>query len=251
MAAHKSRTTDPDEIRHFAKDSAHWWDETGPFAPLHRLNPVRMGFIRDVLAPDAGGSLRPLSGLKILDIGCGGGLVSEPLARMGADVTGLDADDVAIGVARDHADANGLDIRYLNDNAEDLAGREPGAFDCVVALEIVEHVADIDLFIAAIARLCRPGGTVIMSTLNRTPKSFALGIVAAEYILRWVPTGTHDWKKFVKPAELAAAMRRHGLSPERGSGLIFNPLTNSFSLSKRDLDVNYLMVAHKPETKKK
>jgi 2-polyprenyl-6-hydroxyphenyl methylase/3-demethylubiquinone-9 3-methyltransferase len=241
-------TVDPDEISHFAKDSGHWWDENGPFAPLHRLNPVRMKFIRDAVARHYDletGTMSPLKGLKILDIGCGGGLVSEPLARMGATVTGIDADKVAIGVAQKHAKASDLNIDYRVESTDSMKGQ----FDVVLALEIVEHVASVDKFVDEVVGLCKPGGLVILSTLNRTPKSFALGIVAAEYILRWVPTGTHNWKKFVRPSELAGALRRAGALPQDVKGMRLHPLKNEFEIVDNDLDVNYFMTAEKVKSK--
>lgn len=244
MAKSKISTIDPDEISHFAKDSEHWWDENGPFAPLHRLNPVRMKFIRDAVAGHferPADTMLPLKGLKILDIGCGGGLVCEPLARMGATVTGIDADLVAIKAARAHAEAAGVEVNYLNESTDTLKG----TYDVVLALEIVEHVASVDKFVDETVDLCKPGGLVIFSTLNRTPKSFALGIVAAEYILRWVPTGTHSWKKFVRPSELGAALRRAGAKPKDVKGLRLNPFKNEFEISVSDLDVNYFMTAEK------
>lgn len=244
MAKNTRSTVDPDEINHFAKDSRHWWDENGPFAPLHRLNPVRMKFIRDAVASHYGlktETLSPLKGLKILDIGCGGGLVSEPLARMGANVTGIDADKTAIKVASEHAKTSGLKIDYKAESTDSLKGQ----FDAVLALEIVEHVASVDKFVDEVVSLCKPGGLVIFSTLNRTPKSFALGIVAAEYILRWVPTGTHNWKKFVRPSELAAALRHAGAMPVDVKGLRLHPLKNEFEIVENDVDVNYFMVATK------
>lgn len=246
MAKSKQSTIDPDEISHFAKDSSQWWDENGPFAPLHRLNPIRMKFIRDAVTTHyhrETSTLSPLRGLKILDIGCGGGLVSEALARMGASVTGIDADKIAIGAAKEHAKASGLNIDYLVESTDTLKGK----YDVVLALEIVEHVASVDKFVDEVVDLCKPGGLVVFSTLNRTPKSFALGIVAAEYILRWVPTGTHNWKKFVRPAELAGALRRAGALPRQVVGLRLNPFKNEFEIVTDDLDVNYFITAEKGE----
>lgn len=269
---------DPKEIENFAKDSAHWWDDKGPFAPLHRLNPVRLAHIRQQI--DAhygldGKSLKPFTGLSILDAGCGGGLVCEPMARLGGDVTGVDADSNAIRVARDHAQQGGLDIQYIAGTTFDLLTPSPSprtrgpslslkgegrsanslslkgegwgeglAFDVVLALEIAEHVPDLQAFVQSCVDLCKPGGLIIFSTLNRTPKSFALGIVAAEYILRWVPRGTHDWKKFIKPSELARALSQAGATPGDMTGLVYDPLaTQNFRLSASDLSVNYFMSA--------
>lgn len=257
-----SNTVDPKEIQQFSKDSSHWWDENGPFKPLHRLNPVRLGYIKGQICTHFDRdteSLKPFEGLRILDIGCGGGLVCEPLARLGADVTGADADANAIAVAQEHAQSMGLEIEYYCGAAEDLAsppltpplagGETPqesgGKFDVVLALEIIEHVADPAAFVDSIHALVKPGGLAIFSTLNRNPKSFLLGIVAAEYLLRWVPRGTHRWAKFLRPCELAKLARPTGFEPYDITGLVFDPLKNSFALSKADLDVNYLMTFRK------
>lgn len=235
-----SATIDQNEVNHFAKDSAHWWDENGPFKPLHRLNPVRMSFIKDEICAHYDRDtmdLKALNGLDVLDIGCGGGLVSESLARMGANVTGVDADANAISLASLHAADNGLSIDYICGDAAHLEKK----YDAVCALEIIEHVADIQAFIDICVKCLKPDGILIMSTLNRTPKSYALGIFAAENILGWVPRGTHQWKKFVKPSQIAAGVRKHGLAPETINGIIFNPIKNRFELSKSDLDVNYIV----------
>jgi 2-polyprenyl-6-hydroxyphenyl methylase/3-demethylubiquinone-9 3-methyltransferase len=266
-----SISVDQREIQAFSKDSSHWWDETGPFAPLHKLNPVRLSYIkdqicnhfkRDAMALDA------YQGLKVLDIGCGGGLVCEPMARLGAEITGVDADAQAIEVANEHAGQSGLDITYISGAAEDLippppvsSRRKPGSgsdkqpdsgvrrndnngYDVVLALEIIEHVTDPATFVESCAKLVKPGGLLIMSTLNRTPRSYALGIIAAEHILRWVPRGTHSWKKFIKPSELSRFGRAAGLTPHDITGLIYNPL-KGFTLSKTDIAVNYLMTLNK------
>ncbi|MBX2834511.1 MAG: bifunctional 2-polyprenyl-6-hydroxyphenol methylase/3-demethylubiquinol 3-O-methyltransferase UbiG [Micavibrio sp.] len=235
---------DRKEIENFSKDAAKWWDANGPFKPLHRLNPVRLGFIKaqicNIFARDAQ-SMKALEGLKILDIGCGGGLVCEPLARMGAKVTGVDADQIAVETAQNHAAKMGLSIDYKCAAAENLAQQ----FDVVLALEIIEHVDNPAAFVDNVAKLAKPDGLVIFSTLNRNPKSFALGIIAAEYLLRWVPRGTHSWKKFVKPSELTRMARASALSPIEISGLIFDPLKDEFRLSKSDMDVNYLIAFKK------
>lgn len=241
-------TVDPAEIEKFRRMAEEWWDPNGKFRPLHRFNPVRLGFLKDRLCrhfgrdPKAG---RPLAGLRLLDIGSGGGLVAEPLTRLGADVVGIDATARNVEVARVHAVESGLAIDYRHAAAEDLA--EAGeAFDAVLALEIVEHVASLEAFVAASARLVRPGGLMVVATLNRTLKAFALAIVGAEYVLGWLPKGTHDWKKFVRPAELEAAMRAAGLGLKETAGVAFNPILDRWSLGS-DLDVNYLAVATRPD----
>tara|TARA_R110002072_G_scaffold228488_7_gene385772 strand:+ start:421 stop:1155 length:735 start_codon:yes stop_codon:yes gene_type:complete len=236
----KNATIDENEIKHFAKDSDNWWNENGPFKPLHRLNPVRMYYIKQQICTAFNrdfNALDALSGLHILDIGCGGGLVSEALSRMGANVTGIDADIIAITTATEHAQQSSLNINYKCGDAANLEDK----FDVVCALEIIEHVSDVDAFINICQARLKPEGLLIMSTLNRTKKSYALGIIAAEYILGWVPRGTHHWKKFIKPSELVTACRPHNLAPQNITGLIFNPVKNAFELSQKDLDVNYLM----------
>lgn len=241
-------TVDEDEIRRFSKDAADWWDESGPFAPLHRLNPVRLDYIKSSICRHYGRDekdLKALKGLSILDVGCGGGIVSEPLARIGGSVTGIDADGVAIPVARDHAKKSGVKVTYLQTSTENLIQNNRQSFDVVLALEIVEHVSDINTFINDCATLSRPGGLIIFSTLNRTLKSMALGKIAAEYILRWVPAGTHDWKKFVRPSALATALRAAGATPQETMGLVYRPLHNDFTLSRTGLDINYFMTATK------
>jgi 2-polyprenyl-6-hydroxyphenyl methylase/3-demethylubiquinone-9 3-methyltransferase len=238
-----SSTIDAREIGQFDSLGAQWWNEDGPMRPLHRLNPIRMQYIRDAIAGNSPG-LKPLQGLSVADIGCGGGLVAEPLCRMGALVTGVDAGKENIKTAKIHAKAHGLDIEYLATTAEDLAasGRR---FDAVTALEIVEHVANPALFIEACCKLLKKDGVLVLSTLNRTVKSFALGIVAAEYILRWVPAGTHDWRKFMKPSEVARLLEKSGMTVTDVRGLVYSPLTRGFSLSKADVSVNYLLTAVK------
>ncbi len=238
---------DPAEIARFTAMADEWWDPAGKFRPLHQLNPARLRFIRDRLAGHFGRDaldLSPLAGLRVLDIGCGGGLVSEPMARLGATVVGVDASEKNIAVARLHAEQGDLKIDYRVAAAEDLAAAGE-AFDVVLALEIIEHVADIGSFMAACARLTRPGGALVFSTLNRTPQSFLFGIVGAEYLLRWLPRGTHQWNRFVRPSELAAALRPHGINLTALEGLSYQPLSESWRLSK-DLSVNYLAFAVKP-----
>jgi len=238
-------TLNPKEIDHFSKDSKKWWEEGGPFAPLHRLNPVRMRHIRQQVGAHFGlddHSLKPFTDLSILDAGCGGGLVCEPLTRLGGTVTGIDADSNAIAAAKAHAAQSALAIDYRVATTDDTRGQ----YDVVLALEIVEHVADVDLFVSQCVNLCRPGGLVIFSTLNRTAKSFALGIVAAEYILQWVPRGTHNWRKFLRPSELSRLLREKGAAVRDVTGLVFNPFTGEFGLSASDIDINYFIVAEKP-----
>ena len=240
-------TVDAAEIARFSAIADAWWDPNGKFRPLHVFNPVRIKFIRDAILGHfgrQGGDLRPLQGLRLLDIGCGGGLLCEPLVRLGATVTGIDAAERNIEVARLHAAQSGLEIDYRCMTAEALV--EAGeTFDVVLSMEVVEHVADPDLFLACVGRLTRPGGLAVAATLNRTAKSFALAIVGAEYVLRWLPRGTHDWRKFLRPAELARGLRRGGLAVTRTAGVAFNPLQQRWSLSD-DLAVNYMMVATRP-----
>jgi 2-polyprenyl-6-hydroxyphenyl methylase/3-demethylubiquinone-9 3-methyltransferase len=240
-------TVDPAEVERFARIAGEWWDPRGKFAPLHRLNPVRLGFIRDRAAahwqrdPLSG---TPLQGLSLLDIGCGGGLICEPMARLGAEVTGIDAAEGNIAVARRHAAGQQLAIDYRESTAEALAAG--GAqFDIVLALEIIEHVADVDLFLKSCGRLARPGGLVFLSTLNRTAKAWALAIAGAEYVLRWLPRGTHDWRKFLKPSEVVRGLRRAGVEPQEITGVVYSPLSRAWSLNRNDLDVNYMLYGSK------
>lgn len=244
------QTVNQKEIEHFAADSGQWWDESGPFAPLHKLNPVRIMHLRDTITTHydlAVSTDKPLKSLRILDVGCGGGLVCEPLSRLGANVTGIDADKNAIDIAQNHAKASGLKIAYKCSTTTELITQKSHAekYDVVTALEIIEHVDNPDLFVAECFKLCKPGGIVIFSTLNRTPKSFGLGIIAAEYILNWVPKGTHNWKKFVKPAELSQHIRAAHGTPKALKGLIYNVREDKFFLSDTDFDVNYFLTAEK------
>ncbi|MFD2265353.1 bifunctional 2-polyprenyl-6-hydroxyphenol methylase/3-demethylubiquinol 3-O-methyltransferase UbiG [Lacibacterium aquatile] len=238
---------DKGEVDRFAALADSWWNPDGPFRPLHKLSPVRIGFLRRrlvehfKLSPD---SLKPLTGMSLIDIGCGGGLVSEPMARLGATVTGVDAAAEGIEAAKRHAANVGLAIDYRATTAEEILA-EGKRFDIVLALEVIEHVADPAAFVATCASLAKPGGFVAFATLSRTPKSFALGIVAAEYLLRWVPAGTHSWKKFVKPSELAGALRQSGLILDALTGVGYDPVSGDFS-EIADPSVNYLLTAHKP-----
>lgn len=240
-------TVDEAEVARFAALAGEWWDPRGKFAPLHRMNPARLRLICDSICRNFGrdpAGAQPFDGLRIVDLGCGGGLICEPMARLGADVTGIDAGAEAVEIARAHAAQSGLEIDYRHDTAEALAGAGE-AFDIVLNLEVVEHVADVAAFMAAAGALVKPGGLHILATLNRTLRSMALGVVAAEYILRWVPPGTHDWRRFLRPSEVAAHMRAAGLTVERAVGLTYNPLTDSWRESD-DLGVNYTMVAQRP-----
>jgi 2-polyprenyl-6-hydroxyphenyl methylase/3-demethylubiquinone-9 3-methyltransferase len=237
-------TVDPEDIDRFAAQSAGWWDPRGGFRPLHRINPARIDFIRHQLLAhfhrDAR-SLSPFTGLSLADIGCGGGLVAEPMTRLGFSVTGLDADAQAIVTARAHAEASGLAINYRVADIETLAGAG-GRFDVVLALEILEHVADRDAFFAALGALVKPGGAFIGATLNRTARSFALAIVGAEYVLGWLPRGTHEWRRFVRPSEFVLGLRRAGLRATRLAGLGYDWRGGDWSESS-DLSVNYMLVA--------
>ena len=238
------RSVDPDEVARFAALAANWWDPEGTFKPLHKLNPVRIGFIRDHLASHFARdpfTPKPLDGLSILDVGCGGGLVCEPLARLGAAVTGIDASAENTRLATAHAGEGRLDISYQNITAEGLL-EHGSTFDAVLSLEVVEHVADVDGFLAACTGLAKPGGALIFATLNRTMKSFVLGIVGAEYIMRWLPRGTHRWDRFVRPSELGAGLRPAGARVTDVTGVAYDVLTDSWRLS-RDVSVNYMAFA--------
>jgi 2-polyprenyl-6-hydroxyphenyl methylase/3-demethylubiquinone-9 3-methyltransferase len=237
-------TVDHQEIASFTKDAALWWDESGPFKTLHQLNPTRLSFIRhEIIHHFKIPEPATLNGLHVVDIGCGGGLIAEPLARLGAHVTGIDAGEENIQAARRHAHQMTLEISYLTTTAEALAEQQK-RFDVVVSLEIVEHVSDVSRFVQACCQLAQPNGLLIFSTLNRTFKSFALGIVAAEYLLRWVPRGTHSWHKFLKPSELATHLREHGVMLHSLKGMSFNPLTRRWNLDQ-NFEVNYLLSARK------
>lgn len=236
-----------EEVARFTAIAESWWDAKGKFRPLHQINPVRIAYIRDrvcarfdrdPLAP------RPLEGLTLLDIGSGGGLLCEPMCRLGARVTGIDAGERNVAVAKLHAEQSGLDIDYRHASPEALA-QTGETFDVVLNMEVVEHVGDLDVFLAASAALVKPGGATVVTTLNRTLKSLALAKIGAEYILRWLPPGTHDWRKFVKPSELAHLLRAHGLVVDDLSGMAYLPMKDEWVLKPDDLAVNYLAFAHK------
>jgi len=242
----KSATIDPDEVARFAKLADEWWDAKGPFGPLHQISPTRLTYIRDQLCKHFGRdpkALPSLAGLSVLDIGCGGGLVAEPLTRLGADVTGIDPAPETIEAAKTHAKGSGLRIAYRAATAEELAD-EDKTFDAVLLLEVVEHVPDVPVFLARLAPLVKPGGVMILSTLNRTLKAYALAIVGAEFILRWLPVGTHQWERFVRPEELKTALSGAGLELAGTTGMAYNPLADEWSLSG-DTDVNYFATATK------
>jgi 2-polyprenyl-6-hydroxyphenyl methylase/3-demethylubiquinone-9 3-methyltransferase len=235
---------DPVEVAKFSAIAAEWWDPTGKFAPLHKFNPVRLSFIKAEAAGHFGRdmrALRPFEGLSLLDIGCGGGLLSEPMARLGFAVTGADASERNIGTAKAHADQTGLAIDYRATTAEALEA-EGLAFDVVLNMEVVEHVADVTAYLGACARLVKPGGITIVATMNKTLKSLALAKIGAEYVLGWLPRGTHDWNRFIPPAELRTALEDAGLSICKTQGVSFNPLAWDWHLSS-DVDVNYMVVA--------
>lgn len=239
---------DADEVAKFSAIADEWWDPKGKFRPLHKFNPTRLSFIRNTAEAhfDLDRSARkPLSSLRLLDIGCGGGLVSEPMARLGASVTGIDASEANIKTALTHAETSGLDIDYRAGTIEALAETGEPPFDIVLNLEVVEHVANPADFLKTSASLVAPGGLIILATLNRTAKSFAFGIVGAEYVLGWLPRGTHDWNKFLKPEELAAPLREAGLTPQPPIGVAYNPLQDTWDLSK-DTKVNYMLVSTRP-----
>ncbi len=241
-------TLDPEEVARFEAMAAEWWDAHGKFRPLHQLNPARLTYVRDELCRHFGRDPKgpeSLRGLNLLDIGCGGGLLAEPLARLGAHVTGIDPARETILAARRHAQEQGLAIDYRADRAESLADAGE-QFDVVTALEVVEHVPDVPAFLATCAKLVRPGGVMILSTINRTLKAYALAIVGAEYVLRWLPIGTHQWDRFVTPDELKDGLARAGLTLTGTRGLVYNPLQDEWRLAA-DTDVNYMATALKPD----
>jgi 2-polyprenyl-6-hydroxyphenyl methylase/3-demethylubiquinone-9 3-methyltransferase len=246
--AEVNQTVDAGEIAKFEAMAAEWWDPNGKFKPLHMLNPTRLDYITRQIAAEFGRDLktpRPFEGLRLLDIGCGGGLLSEPMARLGADVVGADAAPRNIPVAQVHAETSGLTIDYRHTTAEALAaaGEE---FDVVLNMEVVEHVSDPLAYLTACQQLLKPGGLMVCSTINRNPKSFVMAIIGAEYVMRWLPKGTHEWAKFITPDELFDLIRKAGLDPVDRKGFAFNKLTWGWSISDRDLSVNYVTASVKP-----
>jgi 2-polyprenyl-6-hydroxyphenyl methylase/3-demethylubiquinone-9 3-methyltransferase len=231
----KHSTVDHDEVSKFSKIADQWWDETGEYAMLHKINPVRIAYLRDHITKH----LKKLKGLKILDVGCGGGLVSLPLARLGGEVTAIDASAENIKAARVHAQAEGIKVNYQNIAAEDLADKN-NKFDVVIALEIIEHVADVELFIQSLTKLLKPHGLLFISTINRTMKAKLLAKIMAEYVLRWVPVGTHDFAKFITPAELTKLAGKYQLHAIDFTGMIYRPLSKTWELNPNKLDINYL-----------
>lgn len=240
-------TVDPAEVAKFEAMAAEWWDPNGKFKPLHMLNPCRLDYITGQIAAEFDRDLAkplPFKGLRLLDIGCGGGLLAEPMARLGADVVGADAAPRNIPVAQVHAAQSGLAIDYRHTTAEAMAAAGE-QFDVVLNMEVVEHVSDPLAYLTACQQLLVAGGLMICSTLNRNPKSFLMAIIGAEHIMRWLPKGTHDWKKFITPDELFDLIRKAGLDPVDRKGMVFNPVAWSWSLSSRDLSVNYVTASIK------
>jgi len=240
-------TLDAREVARFERLAGEWWDANGKFRPLHRQGPARLSFIREALTRHferPAGEIKPLKSITILDVGCGGGLVCEPLCRLGGEVTGIDPTEETIAVARAHAEAQGLAIGYRAVRAETL--REAGeSFDAVVCLEVIEHVPDVAMILKTISGLVRPGGMLVISTLNRTWKSYALAIIAAEYVLGWLPRGTHDWQRFVTPEELKGQLRGAGFATPRLSGIVYDVMRDEWRLDP-DTDVNYMAAAARP-----
>ncbi|MGH1355188.1 MAG: bifunctional 2-polyprenyl-6-hydroxyphenol methylase/3-demethylubiquinol 3-O-methyltransferase UbiG [Thalassovita sp.] len=240
-------TVDPSEVAKFEAMAAEWWDPKGKFKPLHLMNPCRLDYITRQIAGEFGRDLTkpaPFKGLRLLDIGCGGGLLSEPMARLGATVVGADAAAGNIPVAQVHAEQSGLEIDYRNVTAEEMAANGE-QFDIVLNMEVVEHVADPLAYLTACHDLLKPGGLMLCSTINRNPKSFAVAIVGAEFVMRWLPKGTHEWNKFITPDELYNLISNAGLTPVDRKGFVFNPISWQWSISDRDLSVNYVTASTK------
>jgi len=243
MSLASASSIDPQEVERFSRIAAEWWDPKGKFAPLHKFNPVRLTFIREQALLRFGRdakALRPFEGLKLLDIGCGGGLLCEPMARLGFEVMGVDASERNIGTASAHAAEQGLKIDYRASTAEDLLAEGGRRFDVILNMEVIEHVADPGAFLRSCAELLAPGGLMIVATLNRTLKALALAKMGAEYVLRWVPAGTHDWRKFLKPEELRSFLVGEDVSMQGPYGVAFNPLTGRW-VRTLDCDINYMM----------
>ena len=244
-----TETVDPSEIAKFEAMAAEWWDPNGKFKPLHMMNPVRLDYITRQIAGEYDRDLsatKPFEGLRIVDIGCGGGLLCEPMARLGAEVVGVDAAERNIPVARLHAEQSELEIDYRHTTAEAMAA-ENELFDVVINMEVVEHVASPPAYLKACQALLKPGGLHLCSTINRNPKSFAMAIVGAEWVMRWLPKGTHEWSNFITPDELYDLLRQAGLEPVDRKGYVFNPVSWSWKISDSDLSVNYVTAAIKPE----
>jgi len=248
MPEARRSTIDTGEIERFSALAQEWWNPNGKFRPLHKFNPVRLAYIRDHVAAQFGRDARaakPFEGLRFLDIGCGGGLLCEPMARLGAEVVGADASATNIEVARLHAAESGVDIDYRAETAEALA-EQGEKFDVILNMEVVEHVADVGLFIEKCAEMLKPGGIMFVATINRTLKALGLAIIGAEYVLRWLPRGTHQYGKLVRPEELERALSGAGLVTRDRTGVVYNPLTDRWQRS-RDMDVNYMVLAEKPK----
>lgn len=220
------------EIAKFEALASRWWDKNSEFKPLHDINPLRSNYIDE---------RSPVAGKKVLDVGCGGGILSEGLAQRGAEVTGIDMGEAPLQVARLHSLESGVSVNYRQITAEELAEQEPGQYDIVTCLEMLEHVPDPGSVIRACATLCKPGGHVYFSTINRNPKSYAMAVVGAEYILKMLPKGTHEYSKFIRPSELSGWIRQAGLQLQDMTGMLYNPLTKSYKLKQGDVDVNYLV----------
>lgn len=233
----EGQNVDPNEIRKFEELASRWWDRNSEFKPLHDINPLRANWID---------SLAPVAETTILDVGCGGGILCEALAQRGADVTGIDMGEAPLAVGNLHKLESGVTVNYEKSTAEDYAKAHAASFDTVTCLEMLEHVPDPSSVVAACAELCKPGGTVFFSTINRNPKSYLLAIIGVEYVLRMLPKGTHEYSKFIRPSELGQWIRQAGLVIDQMTGLLYNPITKTYKLDTRDVDVNYMICARKP-----
>ncbi len=245
MSQKTQTTIDPEDVANFVKIAEQWWDPKGKFAPLHKFNPVRLKYIREQLFEHfkLEQSARPYEGLRILDIGCGGGLLTEPISRLGAEIIGADAAEKNIKIASAHAIDQGLEIDYRATTSEDLA--EAGeTFDVILNMEVIEHVADVPLFLSSCVKMLKPGGVMFVATLNRNVKSYLMAIIGVEYVLGWLPKGTHDWHKFIIPAELKLMVEDLGLNLKQETGVRYNPLSDKFSLAD-DMSINYIQLYSK------